>query len=287
MPQTACETSLSAHSKSQKLLLNTARSPSPASRVEERPLIHTTLGTEMVSPEHFHDDMLSSQRRLKWHCMLLFKHQRLTLHTEQPGAPQTQDNTAVIPEPLESITPIETKHTDVSSAQSTSDQGPGAGAGAGLTAALPVAPQPSSTPAQEKSQSQSTTPNTNLESGSGPGNPTVDEPSPAQEQSNPTASSADTTTSTGSSSSSNNNAPTQSEPEKPAPEQRSQAMPDGDSSSQQKEDGGVPGGVERAPPATTQQVSVEALKGPQGPAPRDAYEFEKEMDGKPSKTRTG
>ncbi|GFF34740.1 hypothetical protein IFM58399_03977 [Aspergillus lentulus] len=205
---------------------------------------------------------------------------------EQPGAPQTQDNTAVIPEPLESITPIETKPTDVSSAQSTSDQGPGAGAGAGLTTALPVAPQPSSTPAQEKSQSQSTTPNTNLESGSGPGNPTVDEPSPAQEQSNPTASSADTTTSTGSSSSSNNNAPTQSEPEKPAPEQRSQAMPDGDSSSQQKEDGGVPGDVERAPPATTQQVSVEALKGPQGPAPRDAYEFEKEMDGKPSKTRT-
>jgi hypothetical protein len=64
-------------------------------------------------------------------------------------------------------------------------------------------------------------------------------------------------------------------------------MPDGDSSSQQKEDDGVPGGVERAPPTTTQQVSVEALKGPQGPPPRDAYEFEKEMDGKPSKTRTG
>ncbi|EAW17542.1 uncharacterized protein NFIA_074620 [Aspergillus fischeri NRRL 181] len=218
---------------------------------------------------------------------------------EQPGAPQTQDNTAVIPEPLESITPIEIKATDVSSAQSTSDQGPGAGAGAGagLTTALPVAPQPSSTPAQEKSQSQSTTPNTNLESGSGPGNPAVDEPSPAQEQSNPTASSADTTTSTGtgtsnsstgsSSSSNNNNAPTHSEPEKSAPEQRSQTMPDGDSSSQQNEDGGVPGGVERAPPTTTQQVSVEALKGPQGPAPRDAYEFEKEIDGQPSKTRTG
>jgi hypothetical protein len=63
-------------------------------------------------------------------------------------------------------------------------------------------------------------------------------------------------------------------------------MPDGDSSSQQKDDGGVPGGVERAPPTTTQQVSVEALKGPQGPAPRDAYEFEKEMDGQPSKTKT-
>ncbi|KAK9642699.1 hypothetical protein HCH54_008137 [Aspergillus fumigatus] len=207
---------------------------------------------------------------------------------EQPGAPQTQDNTAVIPEPLESITPIETKPTDVSSAHSTSDQGPGAGAGAGLTTALPVAPQPSSTPAQEKPQSQSATSNTNLASGSGPGKPAVDEPSPAQEQPNPTASSADTSTGTSNSStespSSNrsNNAPTHSEPERSVPKQRSQTMPDGDSSSQQKEDGGV----ERAPPTTTQQVSVEALKGPPGPAPREAYEFEKEIDGQPSKTKT-
>ncbi|GIJ99836.1 hypothetical protein Aspvir_003844 [Aspergillus viridinutans] len=203
---------------------------------------------------------------------------------EQPDAPQTQDNTAVIPEPLESITPIEVKPTDVSSAHSTSDQGAGAGAGAGAATVLPVAPQPSPAPAQEKSQS--TTPNTNQEPG--PGNPAVDEPSPAQEQSNPTASSADTTTSSGnsSSSSSSNDSRSHSGSEKPAPEQRSQTMPDGDSSSQQKEDGGVPGGVERAPPTTTQQVSVEALKGPQGPAPRDAYEFEKEMDGQPSKTKT-
>ncbi|GFF26626.1 hypothetical protein IFM46972_01842 [Aspergillus udagawae] len=204
-------------------------------------------------------------------------------YTEQPGAPHTQDNTAVIPEPLESITPIEVKPTDVSSAHSTSDQG--AGAGTGTAAALPVAPQPSPAPAAQE-KSQSTTPDTNLEPR--PGNPAVDEPSPAQDQSNPTASSADTTTtsSDSTSSSSSNNSPTHSESEKPAPEQRSQTMPDGDSSSQQKDDGGVPGGVERAPPTTTQQVSVEALKGPQGPAPRDAYEFEKEMDGQPSKTKT-
>ncbi|GIJ86191.1 hypothetical protein Asppvi_005073 [Aspergillus pseudoviridinutans] len=204
---------------------------------------------------------------------------------EQPGAPQTQDNTAVIPEPLESIAPIEVKPTDVSSAHSTSDQGAWAGAGAGTTTALPVAPQESPAPAQEKSQS--TAPDTNL--GSGPGNPAVEEPSPAQEQTNPTASSADTTTSSTSNtaSSSSNKAPSRSEPEKPAPEQRSQTMPDSDSSSQKKEDdGGVPGGVERAPPTTTQNVSVEALKGPQGPAPRDAYEFEKEMDGQQSKTKT-
>ncbi|KAF7161479.1 hypothetical protein CNMCM5623_007050 [Aspergillus felis] len=208
---------------------------------------------------------------------------------EQPGAPQTQDNTAVIPEPLESIAPIEVKPTDVSSAHSTSDQGAGAGAGAGTTTALPVAPHESPAPALEKSpaqeKSQSTVPDTNL--GSGPGNPAVEEPSSAQEQSNPTASSADTTTSSTSTSntasSSSNNAPTRSEPEKPAPEQRSQTMPDSDSSSQKKEDDG---GVERAPPTTTQNVSVEALKGPQGPAPRDAYEFEKEMDGQQSKPKT-
>lgn len=62
-------------------------------------------------------------------------------------------------------------------------------------------------------------------------------------------------------------------------------MPKGEDNSQ-KEDGGVPGGVESGPP-TAQNASVEALKGPQGPAPRDAYEFEKEMDGQPSQTKTG
>ncbi|RHZ52679.1 uncharacterized protein CDV56_106477 [Aspergillus thermomutatus] len=207
---------------------------------------------------------------------------------EQPGAPQTQDNTAVIPEPLESITPIEIKPTDVSSANSTSDQGAGAGAGTATATATSVAPQSSPAPVQEKSQSTTASntppPNTNLEPG--PGNPAVDEPSPAQEQSNPTASTADTTTSSSTSSTSSNISPTHSEPEKPAPEQRTQTMAGSESGSSQKEDGGSPGGVERAPPTTQQQVSVEALKGPQGPAPRDAYEFEKEMDGQPSNTKT-
>jgi hypothetical protein len=49
MPQSACKTSLSANRKPQNLLLNMARSPSPAYRVEERPPIHTMLETEMVS----------------------------------------------------------------------------------------------------------------------------------------------------------------------------------------------------------------------------------------------
>lgn len=53
MLQTACETSPSAHSKSQRLLLSMVRSRSPAYRVEERRLILTTLGTEMVSSECF------------------------------------------------------------------------------------------------------------------------------------------------------------------------------------------------------------------------------------------
>jgi hypothetical protein len=60
-------------------------------------------------------------------------------------------------------------------------------------------------------------------------------------------------------------------------------MPKGED---KKEDGGVPGGIETGP-STSQNASVEALKGPQGPAPRDAYEFEKEMDGQPSKTKSG
>ncbi|EAW13122.1 uncharacterized protein ACLA_015640 [Aspergillus clavatus NRRL 1] len=195
---------------------------------------------------------------------------------EQPDAPATKDNTAVITEPLESITPLENKPTDPSPAS-------GAGLKAGAT--------PS--PAQEKLIPSST----NSATETGPGNPIVDLPSPAQEQTNPTAS-ANSNNNTSSSNSNSNNLSeprsiSQSQPNSrplspKSPKQRDLAMSEGVSSSRspprEEGDASSSSNGEHGPPQNG-NVSIEALKGPQGPAPKETADFEQEMDGgKPSNT---